>query len=57
MKYTARQSRNGKFQIQNSRPQLPEMFARKTTNYTLVLRLLFCWPTLRQSLDISAFGI
>jgi integrase len=35
---TARPSRNAKFQIQNSRPWLPEKFARKAANYGLVLR-------------------
>jgi hypothetical protein len=35
---TARQSRKGKFQIQNSRSELPEKFARKATNYDLVLQ-------------------
>jgi hypothetical protein len=33
---TARQSRDGKLQIQNSRPYLPEKFASKATNYDLV---------------------
>ena len=35
---TARQSRNGEFQIQNLRPWLPENFARKATDDDLVLR-------------------
>jgi hypothetical protein len=32
------QSRNAKFQIQNSRPEFAEKSARKTTNHDLVLQ-------------------